>query len=316
MKNLACLAAAPLALLSVPAAAQQLPDAARTMIDTAIASGDAEQVEAVIATARSAFPDDGDEIDAIWTAYQAERARIAAADAAAHEQEIRTASLLENWSGEGQIGAFQSSGNTDEFGVTAALALKREGIDWNHNLRLNADYRRQNGVTSREQFLARYEPHYQINDRLFAYGLVQYERDRLQGYSSRYAASGGIGYRLIDADDMNLSVKAGPAYRITQFTDGTKASRIAGLFGVDFDWDISDNITLTQDASSTLETGGNALIIIDSANTSITASTGLEAGLTDALKTRLSWTIEYDSNPPVGAVDTDTTTRFTLIYGF
>jgi len=307
--------AAPLLLLGAPAAAE-LPEAARTMIDAAIASGDAEQVEAVVATARTAFPDDAAEIDAIWNAYQTEQAELAAVEAAREEEEIRQAGLLDHWSGQGQIGAFQSSGNSDEFGVTAALELQREGIDWEHNLRVTADYRRQNGVTSREQFLARYEPHYQINPRLFAFGLAQYERDRLQGYSSRYSLSGGIGYKLVDTETMELSVKAGPAYRVTQFTDGTDSSRLAALFGVDFDWDISDNIKLTQDANSTVETGGEALLIVDSANTSLTATTGLEAGLTDALSARLSWTIEYDSNPPAGAVSTDTLTRFTLVYGF
>ena len=307
--------AAPLLLVGVPAAAE-LPEAARAMIDAAVASGDAEQVEAVVATARTAFPGDTAEIDAIWTAYQAQQAEMAAVEAAREEEEIRQAGLLDHWSGQGQIGAFQSSGNSDEFGVTAALELEREGIDWEHNLRVTADYRRQNGVTSREQFLARYEPHYQINPRLFAYGLAQYERDRLQGYSSRYSLSGGIGYKLVDTETMELSVKAGPAYRITQFTDGTDSSRLAALFGVDFDWDISDNIKLTQDANSTVETGGEALLIVDSANTSLTATTGLEAGLTDALSARLSWTIEYDSNPPAGAVSTDTLTRFTLVYGF
>ena len=286
------------------------------MIDAAIASGDAERVEAVVATARAAFPDDAGEIDAIWTQYQADQAEIAAAQAAQEEAELRQAGLFDNWSGEGQIGAFQSSGNTDEFGVTAALALEREGIDWEHRLRLTADYRRLNGATSREQFLARYEPRYQISERLFAYGLAQYERDRRQGYSSRYALSGGIGYKVIDEENMELSVKAGPAYRITQFTDGTSASRLAGLFGADFAWDISDNLKFTQDASSTVETGGEALVIVDSANTSISATTGLEAGLTDALSARLSWTIEYDSNPPAGAVKTDTLSRFTLVYGF
>ena len=286
------------------------------MIDAAIASGDAERVEAVVATARAAFPGDAGEIDAIWTQYQADQAEIAAAQAAQEEAELRQAGLFDNWSGEGQIGAFQSSGNTDEFGVTAALALEREGIDWEHRLRLTADYRRLNGATSREQFLARYEPRYQISERLFAYGLAQYERDRRQGYSSRYALSGGIGYKVIDEENMELSVKAGPAYRITQFTDGTSASRLAGLFGADFAWDISDNLKFTQDASSTVETGGEALVIVDSANTSISATTGLEAGLTDALSARLSWTIEYDSNPPAGAVKTDTLSRFTLVYGF
>ncbi|MWV28106.1 DUF481 domain-containing protein [Aurantiacibacter rhizosphaerae] len=308
--------AVPLALLCAPAAAQQLPDAARTMIDTAIASGDAKQVEAVIATARTAFPGEQEEIDAIWTAYKADQAEIAAAEAARKTAEIRQAGLFQNWSGEGQIGAFQSSGNTDEFGVTTVLALNREGIDWEHRLRLTADYRRQNGTTSREQFQASYEPRYQINERLFAYGLGRYERDRLQGYSSRYAVSGGLGYKVIDRDDIELSVKAGPAYRITQFTDGTKSSRLAALFGADFNWEITDDLTLTQDASSTLETGGEALLIVDSANTSLAATTGLEAGLTDKLSARLSWTIEYDSNPPAGAVSTDTLSRFTLVYGF
>lgn len=316
MKTLAFLAVAPLAFISAPAAAQALPEAARTMIDAAIASGDAERVEAVIVTARTAFPDEAEEIDAIWTAFQTQQAEIAAARAAQEAAEIRQAGLFEKWNGEGQIGAFQSSGNTDEFGVTTALQLKREGIDWEHHLRLTADYRRQNGVTSREQFLAQYEPRFQISDRLFTYGLAQYERDPVQGYSSRYALSGGLGYKVIDEDDLELSMKTGPAYRVTDFVDGTRSSRIAGLFGLDFDWDISDSLTLTQDASSTLETGGQALLIVDSANTSATATTGLEAGLSESLRARLSWTIEYDSNPPAGAVSTDTLSRFTLVYGF
>lgn len=305
----------PALLLATPAAAQ-LPDAARTMIDAAIATGDAERVEAVIETARAAFPDDAGEIDAIWTDWQAQQAERAAAEAAREEEEIRQAGLFENWNGEGQIGAFQSSGNTDEFGVSAAVALNREGINWEHRLRFTADYRRQDGVTSREQFLASYEPRYQITPRLFTYGLAQYERDRLQGYSSRYAISGGLGYKVIDEEDMELSVKAGPAYRITNFTDGTDSSRLAALFGADFAWNISESLKFTQNANSTVETGGEAVLIVDSANTSFAATTGLEAGLTDTLSARLSWTIEYDSNPPAGAVSTDTLTRFTLVYGF
>lgn len=307
--------AAPLILLGTPAAAE-LPEAARAMIDAAIASGDAEQVEAVVTTARTAFPNDVAEIDAIWTAFEANQAELAAVEAAQEEREIRQAGLLENWSGEGQIGGFQSSGNTDEVGVSAALALNREGIDWEHRLRLAADYRRLDGATSREQFLASYEPRYQLSPRLFAFGLAQYERDRRQGYSSRYSVSGGLGYKVIDQENMELSVKAGPAYRVTEFVDGTETSRLAALFGLDFDWRVTDRITVTQDANSTVETGGEALVIVDSSNTTLTATTGLEVGVSDALRARLSWAVEYDSNPPAGAISTDTLTRFTLIYGF
>ena len=45
-------------------------------------------------------------------------------------------------------------------------------------------------------------------------------------------------------------------------------------------------------------------------------TSGLEATISDGLTTRLSYTVDYDSNPPAGAVSTDTLTRFTLVYGF
>ncbi len=307
--------AAPLMACATPAAAE-LPEAARAMIEAAIANGDAEAVEAVLAAARTAFPADVAEIEMIEQAYAEEQALLATSQAAAEEEGIRSAGLFDNWSGEGQIGGFQSSGNSDEIGTTAALQLTREGIDWEHRLRLSVDYRRSDGVTSREQFLGRYEPRYQINDRLFTYGLVQFERDKLQGYSARYVASGGLGYRVIDTDAIDLSIKAGPAYRITHFIDGGKNSRLAGLLGLDFDWRLSDSLKLTQDANATAETGGEAVVIVDGSNTSLSVITGLEAGLSDSLTARVSYSVEYDSNPPDGSVSTDTLTRFTLIYGF
>src|SRR5690606_13027720 len=117
----------------------------------------------------------------------------------------------------GQVGAFQSSGNSDNVGVSVALSLTREGIDWSHRLNASMDYQRSNDVTSREQYMLSYEPRYQINPRLFAYALGQFEKDRFQGFSSRYSASGGLGYKLLDGSGLNLSVKAGPAWRRTDF---------------------------------------------------------------------------------------------------
>ena len=178
-----------------------MPEAARAMINAAIADGDADDVEAVVDAARTAFPDSATQIDAVWSEYQAQQAALAAEQAAAAEAEIRQAGLFDNWSGQGQIGGFQASGNSDEIGISAALELNREGIDWEHKLRASADYRRTDGVTSREQFLVRYEPRYQINERLFAFGLAQFERNTRQGFSGRYAVSGGLGYRLVDTDN-------------------------------------------------------------------------------------------------------------------
>ncbi|HBM06364.1 MAG TPA: DUF481 domain-containing protein, partial [Erythrobacter sp.] len=103
--------------------------------------------------------------------------------------------------------------------------------------------------------------------------------------------------------------KAGPAYRVTDFTDGTSADRLAGLVGLDFDWQMLDRLKLTQDVEALAETGGEATLIFDGANTTINLVTGLDFRVSNRLRSRLSYKVEYDSNPPAGSEGTDTLTR-------
>ncbi|NVE93434.1 DUF481 domain-containing protein [Altererythrobacter lutimaris] len=309
------LAAALFGLSASPALAK-LPESTRAMIDAAIATGDAEKVNTVLELARTVHPEDAAEIDAIKAKFDEDQKVLAAAKAEEAREKILTAGLFDNWSGKGELGGFRATGNSSETGLTAALALTRDGLDWRHKLRGRADFRRADGETTREQFFAAYEPNYKISDRLFIYGLAQYERDRFQGFSARYAVSGGLGYQIIDQDNMQLSAKVGPAYRITQFVDGGSESRIAGLAGVDFDWDLTDRLKLTHDTNAVAEAGGSATLITDGSNTSVNLVTGLNAKVSDKVTARFSYAIEYDSNPPEGAVGTDTLSRVTLIYDF
>ena len=304
------------ALLVASPACAEIPAPVRAMIDAALATGDAGKVRTVIELARTTNPGDAAELDAILAAFETDLAEKAAAEAAAREAEIRSAGFLENWSGKGELGAFQSTGNAENTGITASLSLKKTGINWNHKLTGRADYQETEGRVTREQFFAAYEPNLKISERLFAYALAQYERDRFQGFSARYAVSGGLGYTIIDNSDLQLSAKLGPAYRVTEFVSGMSEQRIAGLLGIDFDWDITERLKLTHDTNAVAETGGSATIIVDSSNTSVNLATGLNAKISDRVSARVSYTIEYDSNPPAGAVQTDTLSRITLIYDF
>ncbi len=305
----AAFAATLLACQASPALAE-LPAPVRAMIEKAQQSDDIEAMEVVIDLADETFPGNSGELDAIMAAYrtrvEAKLAVEAADEAAAEEAAIRNAGLFDNWSGRGELGAFNSTGNSSNTGITAALALTREGINWRHKLRARADYQRSNGVTTREQFLAAYEPNLKLSDRLYVYALAQYERDRFQGFSARYSASGGLGYDVIDSEDMTLSVQAGPAYRRTERINGTTDSSIAGLASADFDWQIAENIALTQDASAFMQSG----------NSTYTSATGIQAGIADNVKLRLSYTVEHDTQPPVGSDSTDTLSRVTIIYDF
>lgn len=303
--------------LAMPSPAHaELPEGVRAMIEAAMETGDAGKIRTVLALARQTNPDGAEEIDAIengWKTQRAEAARLAREEKA---RKIREAGLFDLWSGEGQLGGFESSGNSNNIGLSAGLKLKRQGEDWSHSLRATADYQRSNGVTSREQFLLAYEPRYEINDELFFYGLAQYERNALQGYTGRYAVSGGVGYQVANNDDLKLSVKAGPALRLTDFEEGDDETRLAALFGFDFDWQIAERLAFTQDANMVAETGGAATVIVDSTRTTFNLVTGLDAKVSDRLRSRVTYAVDYDSKPPAGKVSTDTITRLTLVYDF
>lgn len=320
----ACLSAAP--------AQAALPDPVKAMLDAAIASGNDADIQSVAKLAKATNPDDAAEVDAILAPYRAEQAELAEAKAKADAETAKAAAekkksaelaaaeknsgFFDNWSGEGQVGGFRSTGNTKNTGISGGLKLKKEAEKWRVTFRALADYQRTNGVTSKEQFNVSIEPNYKVNDRLYIYGLTQYERDRFQGFAARYTISGGLGYTVIDDDGISLNIKAGPAYRITNFTGGGSDKRLAALFGLDFDWQIADNLKFSQDAGAKLGSSTSAVAIISSGSNSFNATTALDAKLLGSLSARLSYSIEHETDPPAGRLKTDTTSRISLVYGF
>jgi putative salt-induced outer membrane protein len=282
------------------------PDPVSNMLAAAIASGKDADVEAVGKLAKATNPDDAAEIEARLVAYRAERKRLKDEAAAAERTRLAAAKFWQNWKGEGQIGASQSSGNTKSAGLSAGVALARRGIDWTHKLRAQADYQRTNGRTSVERYLAEFEPQYRINERTFAFGLGRWEHDRILGYDTRWNISGGLGYKVIDGKKMTLSLKGGPAFRQTDFVTGEEDTELTALAGLDFGWQLSPTLRLTQVAST----------IVGAANSSTSSQTALNAKLTGALSARIAYSAQIDTSPPPGIESVDTQTRFTLVYGF
>ncbi len=282
------------------------PDPVGNMLAAAIASGKDGDVEAVAKLAKATNPDLATEIDARVIAYRAERKRLKDEAAAAERAKLAASKFWQNWKGEGQIGASQSSGNTKSAGLSAGIALARKGIDWSHRLRAQADYQRTNGRTSVERYVLELEPQYRIDDRTFAFGLGRWEQDRILGYDTRWNMSGGLGYKVLDGKKMTLSLKGGPAFRQTDFVSGEEDTEMTALAGLDFGWQLSPTLRLTQVAST----------IIGEANSSTSSLTALNAKLTGALSARVAYSAQIDTSPPPGIEKVDTQTRFTLVYGF
>jgi len=92
------------------------------------------------------------------------------------------------------------------------------------------------------------------------------------------------------------------------------------LVGLDLDWKISDNLKFSQDTGGTYASDAqgftSASAVIDSDNISFAATSAFDAKLLGALSARFSYTIEHETNPPVGRIKTDTLSRATLVYDF
>ena len=266
------------------------PNPVRNMLAAAIATGKDADVEAVATLAKKANPDDATEIETRLVAYRAERQRLKDAAAAAERARLASAKFWQNWKGEGQIGAAQSSGNTKSAGLSAGLALSRQGIDWTHKVRAQTDYQRTNGRTSVERYLVELEPQYRINDRAFGFGFGRWEHDRILAYDTRWNVSGGLGYKVIDGKTMSLSLKGGPAWRQTDFISGARDSELTELGALHFAWQFSPPLRLTQVAST----------IVGEANSSTNSLTALNAKLTGALSARIAYSAQIDTSPPPG----------------
>lgn len=271
----------------------------RAMLDSAMQAGDESGVDTIVKYARVGDPISADLVLKRATDWREGRAR-------ARNQRVRQASAFQLWAGRVEAGGFASSGNSNVTGLTGAADLTREGLRWKHRVLAQFDFQRTDGVTSRERYVAGYQPNYKINDRGYIYGNGQYEADRFLGYDNRFSVSVGAGYGVIRRPGLTLDLELGPAFRQTDFTDETMQSSMAARGSMDLDWALLSGLVLSQEASAYLERY----------NSTVRSVSAIEAKLLGPLSAKLSYTLQYESQPPDGRLSTDTISRASLVYSF
>ena len=265
-------------LFAAPALAADpvlLPSSVREMLEAAIANGSETEIATVAKIARQTNPTSGDEIQR----------------------------MVNSWK---EAGGFRSTGSTSELGLSGTATATRAGLQWTHKLSATADYRRANGVTSRERYLASYEPRYQFDPRGFAYGLTQFERDTSIGYDERYTGSVGIGYKLIVSQPLDLQVDIGPSVRHAKYLTGERETKLAARGSMAAVWRLSPTLTLKQTAAGYAE----------SEVYSLNSLTAIETKVAARLSAALSYNVQYESETLLSARDLDTLSRLTLTYDF
>jgi putative salt-induced outer membrane protein len=289
--------AAPMLLANADPA--PIPPQIKSMLDAAIASGNEGEIATIVKYASTAAPDSKEAIAKLANDWKKKRSDEKTA-------KIQDASFFELWSGRAELGGYISTGNSESEGVSAALALTRDGLNWRQKFKAQLDYQRSLGVTSREHYLAAWEPNWKVDDRSYVYGSAQFESDRFLGYTTRYSVSTGAGYSALKGDRLKLDLELGPAYRATSFTDGDTERSIAARGSLDFAWKLTKGIQLTQNASA----------YVERYNSTVTGTTALNAKVLGPLSAQLSYNVQYESMPPEGRVTTDQISRAGLVYAF
>lgn len=276
-----------------------LPPSVREMMEAAIANGSEVEIATVAKIAKQTNPASADEIQRMVNSWKNRTKQT-------HEAVIREASFVDLWTGRIEAGGFRSTGSTSEIGISASANIKREGIQWSHKLTAAVDYRRANGITSRERFFASYEPKFQYDTRGFAYGLVQFERDTTIGYDQRYTASAGVGYKLIVSKPLDLMMDVGPSIRHADYTIGVTETKLGARASLDLVWRMSPTLAFKQTASTYAESDVFTLNSLSS----------LETKVGRRWSAALSYNVQYESETLLTDKDFNTLSRLTLTYDF
>jgi putative salt-induced outer membrane protein len=305
----------------------ELPDAAKKMLDTAIAGGDQTVIQVVAGTIIQTYPEEADAVRAYLDAAQSKTAVDARTkiDEAAQQQQSVVPKItivppapvtpppakgfigFDGWGGDVQLSGSLNTGNTDEKAAGVAFKLQRTGEKWHHFLNGAFDFTRTNSNTTKQRLRIGYEINYDINARSYLFGTTEYVDDRFSGYDYRIIAAGGYGHRLIIKDNMLWEVEAGPGYRYSSLKGlPDTESELVGLASSSFKWQISDSLDVSNEID----------LLYGSESTSIDTLTAFTMAISSRLSGRISLETNSETSPPAGTKNTDTQTKASLVYGF
>ncbi|MEZ5985535.1 MAG: DUF481 domain-containing protein [Hyphomonas sp.] len=226
----------------------------------------------------------------------------------------------DGWSGEGSLSAGYTTGNTDTKDFGLGLKLNKKSGLWDFGIEASADYGEIDGEESKNRIYTGLNADRLINDRLFGFGQVSYERDEFTGFESRTFVGGGLGYHIFDGDKTKWTVRGGPGLKIDEVRAYetvdvnnlpiTVPDETVNSFGAvassAFAYKFNENVGFSNDTS----------VIYAEESTQLSNTAALTAALTSKMSARVSFDVRHDTNPPAGFESTDTATRVSLVYAF
>lgn len=217
------------------------------------------------------------------------------------------------WSGDAELGAIWTNGNTKTNSLNGKLAIKHETETWVSQFKFSAlgSQERAQGEdekrTTKEKYTTQLQFDRNITERAYVAISGQQDRDRFSGFYYQATTGVGFGYRAIKQENMNLNLEVGPGYyREHTRPDDDKVNESAiGRIAVNYDWTIREGVKFIEEFNADI--GDNKVY---------RSETGLKTQINGSLATKLTYNIKHVDEVPEGAKKTDTEFGVTLVYSF
>ncbi|MGD8347461.1 MAG: DUF481 domain-containing protein [Lysobacterales bacterium] len=193
-----------------------------------------------------------------------------------------------------------NSGNTDSQNNLIFADTQLRLGDHRHGGNLTFARDKTGDVYTKKQDLLNYSYNFMIADPWYLGATATYERDPIKDLDHRYQLGAIIGRDLINDDRRFLSINAGVGYSEEQY-DGVTESGATGLWDLRYTHDFRDgSVAFFHNHNISQHFYGEDNLIFKS-------NTGFNFDIIDGIYTSISLRYDYETEPPEGNENEDTT---------
>lgn len=229
----------------------------------------------------------------------------------------------ETWDGAIEFSAANATGNAEN----TTLGIAADGLRvlgrYTHNLKGAVNYAEATVTNSdgetisektQDNWFVSYQLDTQLRDRTYAFGRVRYEQDAFSGFDDRTFLGGGVGHHVFQEEGRNWKIEGGPGYQISTIAEPDPVpdefedtqEELALYASSEFDILIRDGVSFDHDVYVTWT----------DPNTTLSTVFGLATKLTENMSSKVSYQVDFETDPPEGREDTDTLLKASLLFGF
>lgn len=212
------------------------------------------------------------------------------------------------WTGKGEFGLVNTTGNTESFAVNMKLEFVRTTAKWRHRFSATALATSENGEQDNERYTTELQSDRKFGEKSYLFGAYRFDADRFGAYDPQQTATIGYGRELMKSEKHELKGEIGSGYRnLKERASGDSSSEIIVRILLDDSWKLFKSSVWTN--RLLVETGAD--------NTFSQFNTGLAVSMTDRFAVKLGFEIRNNTKvPPGDSEKTDTITTMNLVYNF